>query len=539
MLAQAPHSASRLGDALAVAARRYLDMGISLRVCDFARGDDGRARPVPGTDRELLKVGGRWDRRRRRWAGESTKPLVLRLHRGQERAGRWLVEWLRRWVSGDWTGFRRVWSMLMIGGRRSGKTHLACVAKVIFAVLCPGARLWAVSPTLETGNELDDNFREIIPRQWYVRKQAKTGRSTTFQLANGSRILLKSALKSERLKAGRVDLVLMNEAQEQSARAYAKLRAAIADVGGLLLLTANPPEAEGGRWIEDHYNRARAGEIEAEAFELDPRNNPIINYAALQAIADEVDSKTYERDVLGLFPPIGDVVMHAWSDKENWIDVPADFIDVTAEVTRAELGVAKPNIVGCDFQQTPAMAARVMRAYRDPKNMSTLHLWVIDEVDVKGNEDDLIDGLEAKGYAGADCAVIMDASAWYQDGAHNPGKTSDRKFRDRRWAHLYKPQKGSDRNPDVGERVKSGNAAAGTRSGRRRLFVARHCIATAEAMRRYENVHGKPNRRSRYAHAWDCVTYVIYRLFGVPKVTTSDFAFTSVKRFARDQHADT
>lgn len=516
---------------------RYLDMAISVRLADV----DGEGRWLPATDRQLIRIGGVWDRRKKRWAPrrKARRLLVLRLHRGQERAGRWLCDWLRRFAGGDWEGVQRMWSALLIGGRRSGKTHVACLAEVLFAAMVPRSLLWVVSPTIETGDEIDETLRSLLPRHWYVRKQAKTGRATTFRLANGSRILLKSGMKAERLKAGRVDIALINEAQEQTAKGYAKLRAPIADRGGLVLLTANPPDRPSGRWVEDHFNRANAGEIDAIAFELDPRNNPLINYDALASIAQEVDAETYDRDVLGLFPPIGDVVFTSWTDRENWIDRPARLVDVTAEVTRRELGRPFPHVIGCDFQTYPAMCARIARIFRDPDDATNTELlWWEDELDTAAGADEyeLIDALEAKGYDGATSAVIMDASGFTQDGQHSPrhlGKTSERAFRARGWLHLYMPQKDSAANPDVVERMKSGNALLASKSGRRRMFVARRCVLTAEGMRRYELKHGRPNRKSDYAHGVDCVTYVTYRLFGRPMLVATETKYTAVKRYSR------
>lgn len=39
------------------------------------------------TDDELIEIGGRWDRRIKRWAGEARRVRVIRVHRGQEESG--------------------------------------------------------------------------------------------------------------------------------------------------------------------------------------------------------------------------------------------------------------------------------------------------------------------------------------------------------------------------------------------------------------------------------------------------------------------
>ncbi|MBA2718921.1 MAG: hypothetical protein H0U52_06740 [Chloroflexi bacterium] len=410
----------------------------------------------------------------------------------------------------------------------------------MFGILVPKSRLWAISPTLETGDELDQNFRDMLPRSWYRRRQAKTGRATTYTFANGTTLHLRSGVKPERLKAGRVDMALLNEAQEIDEAAYTKLRPATADRSGLVMMTANPPDRPAGRWVEEYYNRARAGSIAGKAFVFDPRDNPFANYESLAAMSAEVDEKTYQRDVLGLFPPIGDIVFFAWSPRESVRVPPAGFVDVTPTFTKTHLGRAHDHVVGIDLQQTPHMCAAVFRFYADPAEPDQPIAWVIDEVVVEdADENDLIDGLEDRGYDGT-CAVVMDASAWWQDGAHTRGKTSDRAFRARGWYALFKPQKDSDRNPDIVERVKATNArlkSAATAIGpsRRRMFSMPQNERINRAMQVWENRGGAPNRRSDYAHLCDAVSYVVYRFFGRPKVKAPKLEYRGIGKLDRKE----
>lgn len=530
-----------------MSARRYVSQAVSIRIADVETLPNGRKRWKRGTDEHLLRIAGCWDRRRKRWVKgvKISGLLILRFHRGQEAAARWLADWMRRWQRGDWEGCVRVFVALLIGGRRSGKTHLACAIMIAFAVLSPGAREWAISPTLETGEELDANFCDLIPRRWYKRRQAKTGRATTFRFRNGSAIFLRSAVKPERLKAGRVDLALLNEAQEMSDRALMKLQPATADRGGLLLVAANPPERAIGKWVETLYNAIRGGAADGVAFQLDPRNNPWIIYEALLSLAKVADKKTYERDVLGLFPPIGDTVFHAWS-AWNLADPTPELVDITVEVSQRALGRGAGDLVGMDFQRLPAMVGVVMRVFRDRAGLELL--WVVDEAVVEEtDEDGLVDELESiprwqvgdgaprardmsrecyRGWSEPDdskvspthAAVVMDASGFFQDGEHKINRTSEKWLRARAWSSLYMPTRDSDRNPPIVERMRTGNALLENQAGARRLFVARHCTKTAEALREYENKNGVPNRRSKHAHIVDAVTYVAYRLYGVPRV---------------------
>lgn len=552
---------------------RYIDLAISVRIADVDRDASGRPHWRAGSDAELCRVGGRWDRRKRRWApGIAKKLLVLRFHRGQEAAARWMALWLRAFVTNVWTATKRAWSALFIGGRRSGKTHLVLAMFVVFGVMNPGARMWAISPTLETGDELDQGLRELLPRGWYIRRQAKTGRATTFLLTNGTRILLKSAVKPERLKAGRVDMALLNEAQELSQRAYVKLRGAIVDRGGIVLMTANPPEAPIGRWVEEHYVAALHGKIEGVVFELNPEANPWVQHEGLMSMAAEVDEKTFDRDVLGLFPPIGDVVHYGWSDRDS-IRVPdSSWVDITAEITLQRLGHAAAYLVLMDFQKTPAMVALVRKAFRDPARPGEVYMVTVDEAIVDdATEEDLLDALEAiprwqvgdgppdtrdgDGYRGwieasddranpVHCAVVMDASAWWQDGEHSKTRNSDKRCRARRWVHLYRPrpeknEKGEllRNNPPVSERVKLTNSRLKTKDGHRRSFSAPWCKGTNKSMRDWENskITAQPNKNSVHAHVGDAWGYGDYRLFGAVTVKKNPGKYVGLRRQRVDE----
>lgn len=535
---------------------RFVNMAVSLRLADVEVLPDGTRRT--GQEEELLRIGGRWDRSRKKWAGAALKLLVLRVHRGQESAARWLARWFRGHISGDWTGFRRVFSALFMGGRRSGKSYLSLAALVLFAIANPRANLWAVSRTMETSDELDQELRRMLPASWYERREAGANKTVTFKIANGSRIVLRSAHKVGNLKAGRVDFALLNEGQLHPRKAYTQLRGGAADRGGLVIVAANPPDEPIGRWVEEQYHATRSGEIDAEAFDFDPRLNPHIDYAALSSLEKEEDEKTFQREVLGIFAPIGDVVFHAWSDRESLRDPPAHFRDVTAEVTRRELGRAVGYVVGMDFQFTPHMAAVVHKFFVDPEDPDAEPLlWVVDEVVCeKADEFDLVDALEQRGrwtpggvleegYRGwrepgddphhpVHCAVVMDASGFFQDGAHSRGATSDKALASRRWTELYKPQKESDRNPEIRERCKVANSRLKAASGRRRLFVAKRCPQVAEALRRWEIKNGQPFRKSVYAHLSDCVSYTTFRFFSRPKVKREvDAGYEGDKRFNR------
>lgn len=530
-----------------------VDLAISLRVCDVDTSGT-EPRYLTSTDEVLIEVGGRWNRRRKKWEpGEADAVRIVRVPRGgdQEVAARWFSAWLVRAATGQrgahWNDFRRVWTVLLEGGRRGGKSYLAVVALIMFAVAVPRRLCWAISPTQEETDELEQGIREQMPKAWYIFRGGGAGKPLQFKLANGSRLLCLSGHKPRALKRGRVDMALYNEGQNMYRAGWVQLRGAVADSGGLVIITANPPDAEIGRWVEEVHERGRAGKIKAEVFKMTAKTNPFVEVASLEDMADENDDLTYRREVLGEFVPIGDIVFHAWSDSESVLDLPAAWVDVTEDVTRRHLGRSHRYVVGMDFQSTPHMVAIVLKFFRDPGDPidpanpdANIITVVVDEVVVEdADENDLMDALEGdrpevmagrvelaagkvqrqagEGYSPDDCAVVMDASGFDQDGAHNRGRTSEAWLKKRRWRWLYKPARDSGRNPDIVERCKVTNSRLKSAAGRRRMFALRHCERTIRAMRSWELRAGVPYRKSPFAHVCDGVSYPVYRIFSRPK----------------------
>ena len=487
----------------------------------------------------LVTVGGTWDKRERRYIGPSETGMVIELQPAQINAARWLCDWFTCYKTGDWTGFRRVWSALFHGGRRGGKSNLACTALVVFAVLCPGSRIFAVSPTIRETDELLMALRDMMPTHWYRFRGEPKNELT---LANGSRIKLESGFKPGKLKQGRIDFALYNEGQKMSEKGFLQLRGGAGDRGALVLVAANPPDEPIGLWVEGFKEGVERGVRKAEAFFFDFEKNYHVEDQSLRDLAHEMDEQTYRREIRGEFVPIGNVVFHAWNDQFSRRAVPAHFVDVTRAESRRLLGRAVDTIIGADFDKVPHLAAAVCRLYRDPGDPDgPVLLWVIAEAVVElSDEDGLCDALEAlPGQPGGGArlivkktaVVIADASGAWQDTERTRGKTSH-DIMARRGFRVIKPDRKMDKNPLISERVKAGNAALRSHAGVRRLFVAPGCQHTCTAMKRWEIRDGRPHKRSKYSHMCDAVTYVVWRLWGRGK-RSGKAGYESVGRSAR------
>jgi hypothetical protein len=305
----------------------------------------------------------------------------------------------------------------------------------------------------------------------------------------------------------------MNEAQRFPSRAYVYLRAPLADTAGLGIVVSNPPDVPSGRWVLQAYESAKAGIDTWKLFEFETRKNPFVDWASLESMKDEpmISDEDFRREVLGEFIPIGDLVWHAWSAKHNIQLIPDVGRHATREFTKEKLGRDYVDILTADFQTTPHMIALRWRVW---KVNGVWLCWIVSEYLVeKGDEDDLIDVLEANDLDPHTTAIVGDASGEWQDAKRTKGGGSFDVFRSRGWRHLYLPDEHSKRNPDILSTVRIGNALMKNAAGERRLFSSPSNVHTNRAIQEWENRHGFPSKRSEFAHIGDCIRYFAWRFF--------------------------
>jgi hypothetical protein len=498
---------------------------------------------VEGPEGDILDVGGRWDRREKRYSDAATDVRVIRPHPGQIEACEFYARWLDRYRRGEHLPpDKRTYSVILSGGQRAGKTWLAtCVFAPAFAIAIPGSYVWIVCPTDADFEEVEDNLIATLPEPWYRWQKSRN----RFTVVNGSRIVLRSAHRAEALKKGRCDLPVLNECQQMEQKAFAIARARIADTGGLVIGCANPPDKPIGEWVGDWVAEADAGSRNAKHYWFNPFDNPHIDPAPLLALKAELDPRTYEAEVLGRFLSIGDTVLYNWDRLENETTMErladrqgvAELRDITPEVTEHLEGRPFARIVGVDVQRRP-MASVELRCFENPlaaeSDRSSDAWWrwclvvVTDECILEGDEDDLAIAWASRGWEPGDTLIVCDASGRWQFAERNPLKVQAKReevkgrgswavFQAHGYRHIRPPDRGSEKNPDVIERVRAATARIETKAagryGQRFLFSLARCRQTNRTIRSWPNLHGKPSRTSQHAHVGDALTYPIHRLW--------------------------
>ncbi len=509
-------------------ADRASDRFVDLRL-DFLLEDElGCA-----TDEVLLSVGGRWDRRRRCTLDEPSRSRVVGVHRGQEAPVRWFDEWLAQHLAGDdRPASERTYSMLLAGGQRSGKTHIGCHLGVAYALACPESIVWIVCPSDKDFEEVLDLLASLTPRSWIAKQLGAPW--WRIELANGSKIVLRSGFVPDKLKKGRADLIVMNEAQQIRERAFVICRGRIATSSGLVIVCANPPDDPIGQWVGTFAVEAQQGLRQAVYFHLDPLDNPHIDVGPLLALAKEIDQRTFDIEIRGMFLGAKDAVLYNWSRVENERAPPA-----TGEITRDFLKWAEhreyDRIVGVDVQRHPHIASVEFRFWENEfaldgdARFRWCHMYATAEITLDAaDEEDLAQAWLELGWDPERTLIVCDASGEWQFAERDPKKLKELRdrvkgrgsfdvFRRAGFRHVVKPDRAMEKNPDVIERCRSATARISTKApgpfGQRFLFSDPRNRELNNALRSWPTKNGAPMRVSKYAHRGDAFTYPVHRLF--------------------------
>jgi hypothetical protein len=189
--------------------------------------------------------------------------------------------------------------------------------------------------------------------------------------------------------------------------------------------------------------------------------------------------------------------------------------------------------VGADFQRSPHMAAVVGRAFTNPTDLTRPLLYYYAELIVElGDEYDLSDGLYDLGLDPMTTVIIGDASGEWQGADRKKGATSFGILRDSGWRRIVQPDKKQKRNPHVHERCKNDNRLFGAQDGSHIVRIDPRCVALIEAVKMWRRKGGIPDKRSKYAHICEAMSYANYRLYP-RRVATTGVGYKKIKERKR------
>lgn len=553
-----------------------VEMRFDIIICDCERCAPRLRKMHRDPGELLLSAGGLWNRRLNEWEGDvdaCQDAPVLRVHPGQIAATEWWAKWLgihagRRdsppplelddlgeEIDPDEAGEGvntdplKVYSALLSGGRRGGKTYWAFAGAVVsYAVQFPEAIIWALSPARGKDDTKPDEIRRAIAPMlhptWIRRQTIATG----WELINGANIMLKSAhagADQDAIKEGKANLVVLNESQKMSKRVYVVGRGAISDQSGMVLCCANPPvEVKDQQWVADFASDTDAGKRASVHIPFDPMENPHIDRRALRAMMAEVDERTFDIEVRGIFRAAADAVAYNWSRTHNERAAPrpepipgggqrpcprTGLVDVTADYLRSiDLYEGITNLIGMDFQVHPHMGGPVYRLFAHPgqvPNHDNVILWGVDELVLSGDEVQWSAFAKERGYDPRVTVIVGDGTGEYQHSRRGTADTPPPDWKGRGsfsilqgegWTNIVRPDPKIHRNnPHVLDRVRAMTSLIQTADKKRRRLMLDpdRCPKTCKSIREWPTTNGKPSRTHEAAHLGDGLSYPIVRLF--------------------------
>lgn len=496
----------------------------------------------------MLVAGGKWDDTLKCFADpsedEADTAAVVTLQESQVEFFGWFSEWLcefREGVRGTTT--RETQVAMLAGDRRGGKTFAgdaAVLATCIDVPVTPGQKTpliaWIVSKTFRERFELEQWILNRIPAEWYRHRQAP---EHEFQFVHGPTLRLLSADDPDGLKQGRVDICFVNEPQKLQARAVANVILGASDLGGLVILAANPPSGGRGEWLfdlkealdDERVALARGAKLEplgVKYFHVESKKNKAIDQISRRRagrIVSIIDPRLTAGDVEGEWRRPIDLA--AWSfDKHKHLK-PAPQLgtrDITREVASDQCYGDWAGAAGVDFQNRPHIPAAIARLYGDPDD-PTFHFIGEFVGERRETEEQFLDRFEdfapKHGWTRGNLLWIGDASGDFQGSLHDfegEERKSFAVFRDAGWeiiaSQLPRPgnKTGRGKNPDVVDRLQLVNELL----RRGRIFIDPvACPWLAECFRKAETKREDGKRKivsNRHSHMFDAATYLIWRL---------------------------
>jgi hypothetical protein len=240
---------------------------------------------------------------------------------------------------------------------------------------------------------------------------------------------------------------------------------------------------------------------ESKCFRFESFSNPFISHEVFNLAKRQMDERTYRQEILAEWVKADsganlvfycfDRARHGSANGET-----SQFgRDITRKITLKRCGIARPNIIGVDYNWDFPNYAVVWRVFEP-------NIWVaVDVVSAKGHAGHLAIEIKKRGYS--DSLIVDDASGRYN---HGP-KSSTRLLRAEGFK-VFHPNK----NPLVTDRVDAALSKLAPVEGDPSIYVVSpQCDELMEAFEslQWSKTAGKIDKSMGVDHVIDAATYPI------------------------------
>lgn len=221
---------------------------------------------------------------------------------------------LSNWQTQIWQDKHR-YKVINIG-RRGGKTTLAALELINFAVQNNNKIIWYVAPTYKMAKQiLWEMLRELMPEQ-AIDKRNET--ELSMRLKNGSSIVLKGAENADTLRGVRIDLAVFDEVAFISRwdEVWKVMRPTLADSKAEVIFISTP---NGFNHFKDMCEK---NDPDWSYFHFTTYDNPHIPREEIEAMKREMDEDSFAQEIMGEFRKMSGLVYKSFNRDVHMVEVP-------------------------------------------------------------------------------------------------------------------------------------------------------------------------------------------------------------------------
>lgn len=409
---------------------------------------------------------------------------------------------------------RRKRFVVLVAGRRFGKTYISIGSLIDAAARLKRAKCWYVAPTYKQAKEIAwDILKESVPRQW-IRKINES--ELTVVLINGSKISLKGADNSESLRGPGLDLLVLDEVadiKDVKNLWEAVIGPTLTTTQGRALFIGTP---KGYDYFYDLYNKGVSYGLEDShlwaGFQWTSAEGGYIPAEELAIKRREIDPRIFRQEYEASFETLSGRVYHQFMREEN---VDPGLVDVGGDI-----------LVGIDFNVDPMSAVVGVRAGRQ--------LHVLDEIEIPNSNTQELANEISRRYGqqiendpnyqllkdlGKEHETLTRRIKTFPDPSGRSRKTSanlgitDLVILRRSGFDVVAPRKA----PGVMDRLNTVNAMLCNAAGERNLLIHTRCQKLIKCLDglTYKEGTNQPNKNVGLDHLPDALGYKVWSEFPV------------------------
>lgn len=375
----------------------------------------------------------------------------------------------------------RVW----IAGRRSGKSIVGVTDCIDTAAAQRGTLSWYIAPTLEDARDLGwEPLKALVPPE-LVAATNETRMAMT--LVNGSRIVMKSADRPDRLRGRGLHKVILDEFRWIDPAVWPVIRPALSTTNGRALFITSPG---GFNWAYEFFLRGQGGDPKWHrwmSWQTTSAQGGLIPAEEMEQARAEMDPRMFRQEYEASFETLEGRV---YSNFHRALHVKS-VLDAGGEL-----------LVGMDFNVHPMSYVVAVRAGDECHVLAAYELPI-------SNTEEAADHLAAT-YPGRRIVVCPDPSGRARKTSAPVGQT-DFTILQRRGFVVQAPNAA----PPVVDRVNNVQAMLRNAQGRSRVTVAPSATALIKALDglTYKAGTNLPDKGSGLDHVTDAFGYLLWSQF--------------------------